>query len=132
VNPTSDAFLLSAGRTPIGKYVGTLSEVPAPQLGAVALAEAMRRAGAKPDQIDEEIMGCVVLAGMGQSPTRQAALKAGLPDSIAAYTVNNACGSGLKTVILAAQAIRAGGLAFQPYATYSQLYEPSSYRSISA
>jgi len=104
----SDAFLLSAVRTPIGKYLGALSEVPAPQLGAVALAEAMRRAGAKPDQVDEVIMGCVVLAGMGQSPARQAALKAGLPDSIAAYTVNKACGSGLKTVMLAAQAIRAG------------------------
>jgi acetyl-CoA C-acetyltransferase len=104
----SDAFLLSAARTPIGKYLGALSEVPAPQLGAVALAEAMRRAGAKPDQVDEVIMGCVVMAGMGQSPARQAALKAGLPDSIAAYTVNKACGSGLKTVMLAAQAIRAG------------------------
>jgi acetyl-CoA C-acetyltransferase len=104
----SEAFLLSAARTPIGKYLGALSEVSAPQLGAVALAEAMRRAGAKPDQVDEVIMGCVVLAGMGQSPARQAALKAGLPDSIAAYTVNKACGSGLKTVMLAAQAIRAG------------------------
>jgi acetyl-CoA C-acetyltransferase len=104
----SDAFLLSAARTPIGKYLGALSEVPAPQLGAVALTEAMRRAGAKPDQVDEVIMGCVVMAGMGQSPARQAALKAGLPDSIAAYTVNKACGSGLKTVMLAAQAIRAG------------------------
>ena len=104
----SDAFILSAARTPIGKYLGALSEVPAPQLGAVALAEAMRRAGAKPDQVDEVIMGCVVMAGMGQSPARQAALKAGLPDSIAAYTVNKACGSGLKTVMLAAQAIRAG------------------------
>ncbi len=105
----SDAFLLSAARTPIGKYLGALSEVPAPQLGAVALAEASAEcAGAKPDQVDEVIMGCVVLAGMGQSPARQAALKAGLPDSIAAYTVNKACGSGLKTVMLAAQAIRAG------------------------
>ncbi len=104
----SDAFLLSAARTPIGKYLGALSEVPAPQLGAAALAEAQRRAGAKPAQGDEGIMGCVVLAGMGQSLARQAALKAGLPDSIAAYTVNKVCGSGLKTVMLAAQAIRAG------------------------
>ena len=104
----SDAFLLSAARTPIGKYLGALAEVPAPQLGAVALAEALRRAGAKPDQVDEVIMGCVVQAGMGQNPARQAALKAGLPDTIAAFTVNKVCGSGLKAVMLAAQAIRAG------------------------
>jgi acetyl-CoA C-acetyltransferase len=104
----SDAFLLSAARTPIGKYLGVLSEVPAPQLGAVALTEAMGRAGAKPDQVDEVIMGCVLQAGLGQNPARQAALKAGLPDSIAACTVNKACGSGLKAVMLAAQAVRAG------------------------
>ena len=103
-----DAFLLSAARTPIGKYLGALSEVPAPELGAVALREALRRAGAPPDRVDEVVMGCVLQAGLGQNPARQAALKAGLPDSIAAYTVNKVCGSGLKAVMLAAQSIRAG------------------------
>src|SRR5258707_3578445 len=103
-----DAFLLSAARTPIGKYLGALSEVPAPELGAVALREALRRAGAPPDRVDEVVMGCVLQAGLGQNPARQAALKAGLPDSIAAYTVNKVCGSGLKAAMLAAQAIRAG------------------------
>jgi acetyl-CoA C-acetyltransferase len=103
-----DAFLLSATRTPIGKYLGALSELSAPQLGAVVLHEALRRAQAPPDQVDEVIMGCVIQAGLGQNPARQAALKAGLPDSIAAFTVNKVCGSGLKAVMLAAQSIRAG------------------------
>src|SRR5271168_1424600 len=103
-----DAFLLCAARTPIGKYLGGLSEVPAPQLGAVALREALRRAGAPPGQVDEVVLGCVLQAGLGQNPARQAALAAGLPDSIAAYTVNKVCGSGLKAVMLATQAIRAG------------------------
>src|SRR5207302_178297 len=103
-----DAFILSAARTPIGKYLGGLADVPAPQLGAVALAEALRRARAAPEQIDEVILGNVIQAGLGQSPARQAALKAGLPDRIAAFTVNKVCGSGLKAVMLAAQAIRAG------------------------
>ncbi|HEY7425487.1 MAG TPA: acetyl-CoA C-acetyltransferase [Gemmataceae bacterium] len=104
----ADAFLLSAARTPIGKYLGSLADVPAPQLGAVAIAEAMRRARAMPEQIEEVILGNVLQAGVGQNPARQAALKAGLPDRIAAFTVNKVCGSGLKAVMLAAQAIRAG------------------------
>jgi acetyl-CoA C-acetyltransferase len=104
----ADAFLLSAVRTPIGKYLGALADVPAPQLGAVVLAEALRRAGAKPSDVDEVIVGNVIQAGLGQNPARQAALKAGLPDTIAAFTVNKVCGSGLKAVMLAAQAIRAG------------------------
>src|SRR5438067_2141855 len=103
-----DAFLLSAARTPLGKYLGALSEVPAVDLGAVALREALRRGRAAPGQVDEVVMGCVLQAGLGQSPARQAALKAGLPDSIAAYTVNKVCGSGLKAAMLAAQAVRAG------------------------
>src|SRR5262249_6128368 len=103
-----DVFLLSAARTPIGKFLGELSEVPAPRLGAVALGEALKRARVRPDQVDEVIMGHVVQAGVGQDPARQAALSAGLPDSIAAYTVNKVCGSGLKAVMLAAQAIKAG------------------------
>jgi acetyl-CoA C-acetyltransferase len=104
----AEAFLLSAVRTPIGKYLGGLADVPAPELGAIAVAEALRRARATPDAIDEVILGNVLQAGVGQNPARQAALKAGLPDSISAFTVNKVCGSGLKAVMLAAQAIRAG------------------------
>jgi acetyl-CoA C-acetyltransferase len=104
----ADAFLLSAARTPIGKYLGGLADVPAPDLGAVAVAEALRRARAPADQVNEVILGNVIQAGLGQNPARQAALKAGLPESIAAVTVNKVCGSGLKAVMLAAQAVRAG------------------------
>jgi acetyl-CoA C-acetyltransferase len=104
----ADAFLLSAARTPIGKYLGSLADLSAPQLGAVALAEALRRARVPPEQVEEVILGNVIQAGVGQNPARQAALRAGLPDSIAAFTVNKVCGSGLKAVMLAAQAVRAG------------------------
>jgi acetyl-CoA C-acetyltransferase len=104
----AEAFLLSAVRTPIGKYLGALAEVSAPQLGATALAAALTRAGVPSDRLNEVIMGNVLQAGVGQNPARQAALKAGSPDSIAAFTVNKVCGSGLKAVMLAAQAIRAG------------------------
>src|SRR5579875_2270074 len=103
----ADVFLLSAARTPIGKYLGSLADVPAPQLGAVAITEAMRRARVPPEQVEEVILGNVIQAGVGQNPARQAALQAGLPDRIAAFTVNKVCGSGLKAVMLAAQAIRA-------------------------
>jgi acetyl-CoA C-acetyltransferase len=103
-----DAFLLSAARTPIGKFLGELAELTAPHLGSVALKESLARARAAPDQIDEVILGNVVQAGVGQNPARQAALKAGLPDTIAAVTVNKVCGSGLKAVMMAAQAVRAG------------------------
>jgi acetyl-CoA C-acetyltransferase len=104
----ADAYILSAARTPIGKYLGAFADVPAPDLGAAALREALSRARAGPARVDEVIMGNVLQAGVGQNPARQAALKAGLPDTIAAYTVNKVCGSGLKAVMLAAQAIRAG------------------------
>jgi acetyl-CoA C-acetyltransferase len=104
----ADAYLLSAARTPIGKYLGAFADVSAPDLGAAALREALSRAHASAAQLDEVIMGNVLQAGLGQNPARQAALKAGLPDTIAAYTVNKVCGSGLKAVMLAAQAIRAG------------------------
>src|SRR5579884_474115 len=104
----ADAFLLSAARTPIGKYLGSLADVPAPQLGAVAITEALRRARVPSEQVEEVILGNVIQAGVGQNPARQAALKAGLPDAVAAFTVNKVCGSGLKAVMLAAQAIRAG------------------------
>jgi acetyl-CoA C-acetyltransferase len=104
----SDAFLLSAARTPIGKYLGGLTELSAPELGAVAVREALRRAAAPPERIDEVLMGNVLQAGVGQNPARQAALKGGLPDTVAAVTINKVCGSGLKAVMLAAQAVRAG------------------------
>src|SRR5262245_18883977 len=104
----SEAVILSAVRTPIGKYLGGLADVPAPQLGALAVAEAVRRAGVPKERVDEVIMGNVIQAGLGQSPARQAALKGGLPDTVAVYTVNKVCGSGLKAVMCAAQAIRAG------------------------
>jgi len=104
----ADVFILSVVRTPIGKYLGGLADVPAPELGARAVAEALRRAHVSADRVDEVILGNVIQAGVGQNPARQAALKAGLPDTIAAVTVNKVCGSGLKAVMLAAQAIKAG------------------------
>ncbi|MSQ95583.1 MAG: acetyl-CoA C-acyltransferase [Gemmataceae bacterium] len=102
----NDAFIVSAVRTPIGKYLGGLAEAPAQELGRHVLSETRGRA--KLQAVDEVIMGCVLQAGLGQNPARQAALKAGLPDTISAFTVNKVCGSGLKAVMLAAQAIRAG------------------------
>ena len=105
--------IVAAVRTPTGKFLGGLSSFSAPQLGAIVIKEAVRRAGIAPDTIDEVIMGNVVSAGVGQAPARQAAIYAGLPDDIPAFTVNKVCGSGLKAVMLAAQAIRAGdALAF--------------------
>jgi acetyl-CoA C-acetyltransferase len=104
----SEAFILSACRTPIGKFLGELSERTAPQLGAVVVRDAVRRAKADPALVEEVIMGNVVQAGVGQNPARQAALFGGLPDTIPAVTVNKVCGSGLKAVMLAAQAVRAG------------------------
>jgi acetyl-CoA C-acetyltransferase len=104
----SEAFILAGARTPIGKYLGGLAEVSAPELGATVIAEVVRRAGVPGERVDEVIFGHVLQAGVGQNPARQAALKAGLPDTVAAFTVNKVCGSGLKAVMLAAQAIRAG------------------------
>src|SRR5436309_9247040 len=106
--PMADAFLLAAARTPIGKFLGGLADVPAVDLGATALKAALERAKAPLEKVDEVIFGNVLQAGLGQNPARQAALQAGLPDTIAAYTVNKVCGSGLKAVMLAAQAVRAG------------------------
>lgn len=103
-----DVFLLSAVRTPIGKFLGDLAELPAAKLGAIATTEALRRANLDVSAVDEVIMGNVIQAGLGQNPARQVALSAGLPHTIAAYTVNKVCGSGLKAVMLGAQAIRAG------------------------
>lgn len=103
-----DAFLLAAARTPIGKFLGGLADVPAVDLAATALKAALERANVGPAKVNEVIFGNVLQAGLGQNPARQAALKAGLPDTIAAFTVNKVCGSGLKAAMLAAQAIRAG------------------------
>ena len=102
-------FILSATRTPSGGFQGSLSSLTAPELGAVVVKEAVRRAGIPdPTEIHEVIMGNVVAAGLGQNPARQAAIYSGLPVSVGAFTVNKVCGSGLKTVMLAAQSIRAG------------------------
>lgn len=102
------AVIVSAVRTPTGKFLGSLAQFQAPELGAFAIKEAVKRAGIDPSAIDEVVMGNVVSAGIGQAPARQAAVKAGLAVEIPAFTVNKVCGSGLKAVMLAAQAIRAG------------------------
>jgi acetyl-CoA C-acetyltransferase len=103
-----DAYILSAARTPIGKFAGGLATIPAPELGAVAIRAAVERAGVNPETVDEAIMGEVLQAGVGQAPARQAALKAGLPEGVSATTINKVCGSGLKAVMMGAAAIRAG------------------------
>lgn len=100
--------LVGAARTPTGKFLGGLSTFTAPQLSAIAIKEAVRRSGIDTQTIEEVIMGNVVSAGIGQAPARQAALLAGLPDDLPAFTINKVCGSGLKAIMLAAQAIRAG------------------------
>ncbi len=103
-----DAVIVSAVRTPVGKFQGTLTTLSASDLGAVAVRAAVERAGVDPASIDEVLMGNVVLAGQGQAPARQAAIKAGLPPTVGATTVNKICGSGLKTVMLAAAMVAAG------------------------
>ena len=103
-----DAVIVSACRTPIGKFQGAFQSLGAPDLGAVAVREAVRRAGIEADAVEEVILGHVLQAGVGQAPARQAARAAGIPDAVGAVTINKVCGSGLKAVMLAAQAIRAG------------------------
>lgn len=103
-----EAVILSAARTPIGKFQGALSSVPAPKLGAVAVKAAVERAGIDPKEIEEVIMGNVVQAGEGQAPARQSGIFGGVPATVSATTVNKVCGSGLKAAMLSAQAIRAG------------------------
>lgn len=102
------AVIAGAVRTPTGRFLSNLASFTAPQLGAIVIKEVVRRSGIAPDALDEVIMGNVVSAGVGQAPARQAAIHAGLPDDLPAFTVNKVCGSGLKAVMLAAQAIRAG------------------------
>jgi len=107
---TRDAVILSAARTPTGKFQGALKGFTAPELGAIAIKEAVKRAGVDLAEVDEVIMGCVVQAGVGQAPARQAALRAGLPVEVSALTVNMVCGSGLRAVALAAQSVRLGDM----------------------
>src|ERR671910_2171528 len=107
--PSGDVFIVSAARTPIGKFGGALAETPAVELGGVAIRAAVERAGLpEGTPIDEVLMGQVLQGGAGQAPARQAALNAGLPDGTSATTINRVCGSGLKAIMLAAAEIRAG------------------------
>lgn len=103
-----EVYLVSPVRTAIGSFNGSLASVQAVDLGALVIRETLQRAGVKPEQVDEVIMGNVLQAGLGQNPARQAAVKAGIPAEVPSFTVNKVCGSGLKTVMLAAQAIMAG------------------------
>jgi acetyl-CoA C-acetyltransferase len=103
-----EAVIVGAARTAIGKFQGTLSQEPAPMLGAAAIRAAVKRSGIDVNRVDDVIMGNVLTAGVGQAPARQAAIHGGIPDSVGAMTINKVCGSGLKAVALAAQAIRAG------------------------
>ena len=103
-----EAFIVSAVRTPIGKFLGALKGFPATELGAMVVKEAVVRAGVEPERIEEVILGNVISAGLGQNPARQAALGAGLPPSVGALTINKVCGSGLKAVMLARQVIACG------------------------
>lgn len=103
-----EAVIVSATRTPIGKFAGGLKDLSAPKIGAIAVREAVRRAGLEPKDVEECIMGNVISAGLGQNPARQAALWGGLTDEVAALTINKVCGSGMKAVMLAADSILAG------------------------
>ena len=103
-----EVVIVSAVRTPIGSFNGALSTIPATKLGALVVAEAVRRAGIPKDAVDEVIMGNVIAAGLGQAPARQASIYAGLPEKVEALTINKMCGSSLKAAMLAAQAIVCG------------------------
>src|SRR6266850_6278457 len=103
-----EAVIISAVRTPVGKFLGSLKNFKATDLGAIVVRESVKRAGVAPEDIDEVIMGCVIQAGLGQNPARQAALHGGLPPAVSAVTVNKVCGSGLKAVMMAAQGIQLG------------------------
>ncbi|MDQ3908610.1 MAG: acetyl-CoA C-acetyltransferase [Acidobacteriota bacterium] len=103
-----ESVIISAVRTPTGKFLGALKGFSATELGAMVVRESVRRAGVKPEDVDEVIMGCVIQAGLGQNPARQAALKGGIPFGVSAVTVNKVCGSGLKAVMMASQAVKLG------------------------
>jgi acetyl-CoA C-acetyltransferase len=104
----NEAVIISATRTPVGRFLGSLKGFSATELGAIVVRESVKRAGIKPEDVDEVIMGCVIQAGVGQNPARQAALNGGLPSAVAAMTVNKVCGSGLKAVMMAAQGVQLG------------------------
>ena len=134
-DPKTTPVIVSAVRTPIGRFLGGLSSLSAPELGGIALREAVARAGIPAEDVEEVIMGNVVQGGVGQAPARQAVIKAGLPSTISALTINKVCGSGLKAVMLAAQRIRdvdtqvilAGGqdrTSNAPFYVYGMRHEP--------
>src|SRR5258705_1327876 len=108
MSDTKEAVIISAVRTPVGKLLGSLKSFTATELGAIVVRESVRRAGVAPEDVDEVIMGCVIQAGLGQNPARQAALRGGLLPAVSAVTVNKVCGSGLKAVMMAAQGIQLG------------------------
>ena len=108
MSASDDVVILSGCRTAIGTFGGAFKDVSAVDLGTIAVREAVRRSGVRPDQVDEVLLGNILQAGLGMNPARQAAIKAGLPDSVPATTVNKVCGSGLQSVMMAAQAIKAG------------------------
>src|SRR5215207_4642500 len=103
-----EVFIVGAARTPIGAFQGAFSEIPSPRLGATAIQAALGRSGLAADKVDELYMGCVLPAGLGQAPARQAGHHAGLPRSVPAVTVNKVCGSGLQAVVFGAASIRLG------------------------
>jgi len=103
-----EVVIVSAVRTPVGSFLGALGQIPAAELGALAIKEAMKRAGITPEQVDEVIMGNVLQGALGQNPARQASVKAGIPQEVPSWTLNKVCGSGIKSVVCAAQAIIAG------------------------
>src|SRR5688500_120255 len=103
-----EVVIVSGKRTPIGAFMGSLSSLTAPQLGSIAIKAALQEAGITGDQVDEVLMGCVLTGGMGQAPARQASIGAGIPDSVPCTTVNKVCGSGMKTIMMAAPAIKCG------------------------
>src|SRR5262245_47607223 len=104
----ADSFVIAARRTPLGKLLGSLASLPAPQLAAAAIRAAVADSGTPPEKLDQVILGNVVSAGLGQAPARQAAIAAGIPPAVGALTINKVCGSGLMAAMLADQAIRAG------------------------
>ncbi|MBC8994892.1 acetyl-CoA C-acetyltransferase, partial [Micromonospora chalcea] len=104
----NSVVIVDGVRTPMGGFQGDLNEVSMPELGATVIKEAVNRAGVKPEEIDEVIMGCILTAGAGQSPARQAMRKAGIPDATGAVNVNKLCGSGMKAIMLGANSIRSG------------------------
>src|SRR5918999_1281451 len=103
-----EAVIISAVRTPVGKFQGGLKDFSATDLGALVVRESVRRANVRPEEVDEVIMGCVIQAGLGQNPARQAALRGGIPFGVSAVTINKVCGSGLKAVMMAAQGVQLG------------------------